>query len=280
MPQQHTPSDQVKFLSQWFLSWSEMQREDFLPVLLQAYQPCDNLNGLVGSYEALATRGRRPSLFDCQMKLFHDWFGSWAEADRHTLLEDLRELDPEFMRQYEKRMAGEEAPPEDTSAVTGAGDESQESQNPPSSVSSPPSTLPRSHSPHDSGLDEPTTDSENIDSESQKRGVTEPGGDDAKANTTTITINAGASVNTTTINTTASTPPVPPVKPSNNVTVVEVGGGDAGGGGGDGEGVFSMQDLANGLNADGQGKVSEAEGGPLTPANAPQQECESVSAEH
>lgn len=67
MPQQHTPRDQVKFLSQWFLSWSEMQREDFLPVLLQAYQPQDNLNGLVGGYEALGGRGRRPSLFDCQV---------------------------------------------------------------------------------------------------------------------------------------------------------------------------------------------------------------------
>lgn len=64
------------------MSWSEMQREDFLPVLMQAYQPKDHLNGLVGSYESLSSQGRRPSLFDCQVCTFV-FLASWIIIIAH-----------------------------------------------------------------------------------------------------------------------------------------------------------------------------------------------------
>lgn len=161
MPQQHTTADQVNFLTQWFTSWSEMQREDFMPILIQAYQPKDHINGLLGGMDALTVHGRRPSLFDCQVKLFHDWYGNWAESEKSRLLEQLRAADPDFMAQYDKQIS---------SSSSGAQEESpapvetmEEGHNPPSSVSSPPSTLPRSHSPHDSGLDEPPSDSDHTE---------------------------------------------------------------------------------------------------------------------
>lgn len=96
------------------------------------------------------------------MKLFQDWFTSWTEAERHRLLEQFREEDPDFMTQYDKAISGEDtSQPEDTAATHSECGE--ESQNSPSSVSSPPSTLPRSHSPHDSGLDEPPSDSDHTE---------------------------------------------------------------------------------------------------------------------
>ncbi|XP_066990394.1 uncharacterized protein C14orf119 isoform X2 [Macrobrachium rosenbergii] len=158
MPQQHTTTDQVKFLAQWFTAWSEMQREDFLPILVQAYHPKDHINGLLGGIDSLKIQGRRPSLFDCQVKLFHDWIGSWTENERIELLEEIRQIDPDFMSQYDKEVRGESS--RDISPPADCG---EESQNPPSSVSSPPSTLPRSHSPHDSGLDEPPSDSDHTE---------------------------------------------------------------------------------------------------------------------
>ncbi|XP_068204998.1 uncharacterized protein [Palaemon carinicauda] len=158
MPQQHTSTDQVKFLGQWFSAWSEMQREDFLPILIQAYHPKDHINGLLGGIDSLKIQGRRPSLFDCQVKLFHDWIGCWTENERIELLEELRRIDPDFMCQYDKELRGESS--RDASPPAECG---EESQNPPSLVSSPPSTLPRSHSPHDSGLDEPPSDSDHTE---------------------------------------------------------------------------------------------------------------------
>ncbi|KAG7168307.1 uncharacterized protein LOC121867159 [Homarus americanus] len=159
MPQQHTAVDQVNFLGQWFVTWSEMQREDFLPILVQAYYPKDHINGLLGGIDSLHIQGRRPSLFDCQVKLFHDWFSTWTENDRSHLLQHLREVDVEFMSQFDKKISGELSQ-EDIPSQAECG---EEGQNPPSSVSSPPSTLPRSHSPHDSGLDEPPSDSDHTE---------------------------------------------------------------------------------------------------------------------
>lgn len=96
-----------------------------------------------------------------QVKLFHDWYGNWAESEKSRLLEQLRAADPDFMAQYDKQIS---------SSSSGAQEESpapvetmEEGHNPPSSVSSPPSTLPRSHSPHDSGLDEPPSDSDHTE---------------------------------------------------------------------------------------------------------------------
>lgn len=218
MPQQHTTADQVNFLSQWFMSWSEMQREDFLPVLTQAYQPKDNLNGLVGGYESLGSQGRRPSLFDCQMKLFHEWFGAWTETERQTLLEHLREVDPEFMHQYEKRLKGEASQEEATQSEC-AGDEGH---NPPSSLSSPPSTLPRSHSPHDSGLDEPSTDTEHAEPQSLDSGHD-------KEDTTPTGHSAVGGVTVSTVG-----------KVEANVTVCKIDDQD--------KDVYNMDDLANGLH--------------------------------
>lgn len=151
MPQQHTTGNQVGYLCEWFSSWSEMQREDFIPILAQAYFPKDHINGLLGGISDLSVGARRPSLFDCQVKLFHDWFANWTDAERTRLLEYLTETDPDFMAQYEKKVSGEIDDIRDTPSI----DPSEEGINPPSSMSSPPSTLPRSHSPHDSGLDEP-----------------------------------------------------------------------------------------------------------------------------
>lgn len=151
MPQQYTTGDQVRYLCEWFTSWSEMQREDFVPILAQAYFPKDHINGLLGGINDLSVGARRPSLFDCQVKLFHDWFANWTEAERTRLIEYLRETDSDFMTLYEKKVSGSIDGVRDTPSI----DPSEEGINPPSSLSSPPSTLPRSHSPHDSGLDEP-----------------------------------------------------------------------------------------------------------------------------
>lgn len=195
MPQQHTSGDQVNFLSQWFETWSEMQREDFMPILVQAYQPKDHINGLLGGIDSLKLQGRRPSLFDCQMKLFHDWFGSWAEHERSQLLDQFREIDSGFMSQFEKEISGETLR-EDLSPPTEC---VEESQNPPSSVSSPPSTLPRSHSPHDSGLDEPPSDSDHTEPHSL---------DSHQENDDPNHSNAATSVNDSHSPVVKSTPPV------------------------------------------------------------------------
>lgn len=152
------------------------------------------------------------------MKLFHDWFAAWTEAERQSLLEHLREVDSDFMLQYEKKLRGEASQEEVTQPECGG----DEGHNPPSSLSSPPSTLPRSHSPHDSGLDEPSTDTEHVEPQSlesshDKEDVT-PAGHSPVAEAST---------------------PSPTGKVATNVTACKNDVQD--------EEVFNMDDLANGL---------------------------------
>ena len=166
------------------------------------------------------------------MKLFHDWFGAWTEIEQQTLLEQLREMDPEFMHQYEKKLSGEASQEEVNSPECGG----DEGHNPPSSLSSPPSTLPRSHSPHDSGLDEPSTDTEH----------TEPQSLESSRDKEDTTLAGQSPVND------PSTPP-PAGKISINVTGSKTDVHR--------EDVFNMDDLANGL-ARSQNITAITVGGP------------------
>ncbi|XP_059475394.1 uncharacterized protein C14orf119 [Neocloeon triangulifer] len=92
----YTPEAQVRFVAQWFREWSEMQREDFLPILAQSFSAnfCP-VNGL--SELGL----RPPSLFQCRVKLFREWCLAWSEAERQALLDSLKDADPEFVQQFE-----------------------------------------------------------------------------------------------------------------------------------------------------------------------------------
>ena len=179
------------------------------------------------------------------MKLFHEWFGAWTETERQTLLEHLRKVDPEFMHQYEKRLKGE-ASQEEAIQTECAGDEGH---NPPSSLSSPPSTLPRSHSPHDSGLDEPSTDTEHAEPQSLDSGHDKED--------TTPTGHSAVEVSTSTVG-----------KSETNVTACKNDDQE--------KDVFNMDDLANGLH-DSQNITTVTVPGPDNMASPPA--CEAV-AEH
>ncbi|KAF2368584.1 Protein of unknown function DUF4508, partial [Trinorchestia longiramus] len=107
MPQHHTTGDQVQFVGEWFRSWSEMQRSDFLPSLVKELRPSHHMNGnlheclgnlaLAGaSNDGASSSNRPPSIFNCQVKLFHDWVVGWSSEERAKLLMLLREADSSF----------------------------------------------------------------------------------------------------------------------------------------------------------------------------------------
>ena len=67
MPQKYTSSDQVKFLGEWFDTWSDYQKDDFLPILRNAVLSDNHVNGISNDMSEIKLTGRRPSLFDCQV---------------------------------------------------------------------------------------------------------------------------------------------------------------------------------------------------------------------
>ena len=82
-----------------------MQRGDFLPILAQKLAPGNYVNGLVSGVETLScNEGRPPSLFQCRVKLFKEWFESWSQAERDQLLNHIKSMDPGFHSKIQEEL--------------------------------------------------------------------------------------------------------------------------------------------------------------------------------
>lgn len=97
---------QLRYTVQWFHEWSEMQRGDFLPILAQKLAPGSYVNGLLSGVESLSCNenGRPPSLFQCRVKLFRDWFETWSPAEREQLLGHIKSMDPAFHTKIQEEL--------------------------------------------------------------------------------------------------------------------------------------------------------------------------------
>uniref|UniRef100_A0A2A4IXS5 Uncharacterized protein n=2 Tax=Heliothis virescens TaxID=7102 RepID=A0A2A4IXS5_HELVI len=89
-----TSEAQIRYMLQWFGEFSELQREDFLPVLAAARG--DKPDQLAASMATITCDDKPVSLFQCRIKLFNEWFPTWAEEDQDRLIKSVSETDPEF----------------------------------------------------------------------------------------------------------------------------------------------------------------------------------------
>jgi len=86
---------EFRFIVQWFCEWSELQRDDFVPVLVE-YLTQDSttseihMNGMVNS---IVINDKPMSLFQCRIKLFREWSPKWPIEFRHKLKEKIIEMD-------------------------------------------------------------------------------------------------------------------------------------------------------------------------------------------
>jgi len=67
--------------------------------------------------EMLRVNDRPPSIFQCQMKLFNEWFDLWSEAERGALIEKLREIDEPFIIKFEEEINGPTIPNNQEAAI-------------------------------------------------------------------------------------------------------------------------------------------------------------------
>lgn len=98
---------QLRYMIEWFQEWSEMQRNDFLGILLENCGPSGLVNGLVAGMEKLDCEGsdRPPSLFQCRVKLFREWSSNWSQCEKDSLLAAIKNTDNKFAEKYEERLS-------------------------------------------------------------------------------------------------------------------------------------------------------------------------------
>ncbi|ODN01208.1 hypothetical protein Ocin01_05471 [Orchesella cincta] len=102
----YSVDNQISFIVQWFRTWSELQKDDFVEILAQKLGPGSNMNGLVNGMQNLDTGAKRVSLFSCQIKLFNDWWVTWNESEKENLTTRLKESDPKFWATVQEELNG------------------------------------------------------------------------------------------------------------------------------------------------------------------------------
>jgi len=67
--------------------------------------PADSADLLLDSIGGLTLQGntdRGPSLFQCQLKLFRQWFDHWQDKERNQFLGRLQEVDSDFVVRFQQ----------------------------------------------------------------------------------------------------------------------------------------------------------------------------------
>ncbi|XP_015433269.1 PREDICTED: uncharacterized protein C14orf119 [Dufourea novaeangliae] len=99
---------QLRYVIEWFQEWSEMQRNDFLSVLIEQCGPAGLVNGLASKMETLRCSERSdrpPNIYQCRVKLFKKWSNNWSQQDKESLLSSIKNTDPAFAEKYEEKLS-------------------------------------------------------------------------------------------------------------------------------------------------------------------------------
>ncbi|XP_002824621.4 uncharacterized protein C14orf119 homolog isoform X1 [Pongo abelii] len=99
-------SQEMKCILHWFANWSGPQRERFLEDLVAKAVP-EKLQPLLDSLEQLSVSGadRPPSIFECQLHLWDQWFRGWAEQERNEFVRQLEFSEPDFVAKFYQAVA-------------------------------------------------------------------------------------------------------------------------------------------------------------------------------
>ncbi|CAH0728365.1 unnamed protein product, partial [Brenthis ino] len=89
-----TSEAQIRYILQWFGEFSELQREDFLPILVAAHN--GKPDQLASTLASLTCDDKPVSLFQCRIKLFNEWFPTWSEEEQDRLIKGVSDMDSDF----------------------------------------------------------------------------------------------------------------------------------------------------------------------------------------
>jgi len=110
-----TNLEKLNYFSLWFGEFSSFQKADFLEVIAKKYNEkidVDNYNGnLTAGFKKLELNDRLPSIFQCRLKFFDEWFVEWSDDEREQLLERIKNLDSEFWERLDKAIETGKMPP-------------------------------------------------------------------------------------------------------------------------------------------------------------------------
>ncbi|XP_016098446.1 uncharacterized protein C14orf119 homolog [Sinocyclocheilus grahami] len=105
MPLSFVTLQEQRCVLSWFLGWNAVQKQRFLEDLISKAVP-GKVSSLLDQLNTLQVNDRPPNIFECQLRLWTQWFDSWSEEERNAFLNSLEEKDPTFAAYFYSRVAG------------------------------------------------------------------------------------------------------------------------------------------------------------------------------
>lgn len=104
VPVSYVTLQEQRCVLSWFLGWGSSQRERFLQDLISKAVP-GKVSCLLEQLNTLQVKDRPPNIFECQLRLWTQWFESWSEDERNAFLNSLEEKDPAFVSHFYRALA-------------------------------------------------------------------------------------------------------------------------------------------------------------------------------
>jgi len=95
---------EIQCVINWFEGWSMIQKQDFLKELIDHAVPC-SVDTLFDSMHALNVKDKPPSIFQCQIKLFTQWFEGWTDKERNDFVFRLSCIDSKFVEHFNEQVS-------------------------------------------------------------------------------------------------------------------------------------------------------------------------------
>lgn len=100
---------ETDLIVKWFLEFSDMQKSDFFKILLKKYAGTRLDRDLVTSLlNDVQVSDQRPTIFNCRVKLFNEWFSNWSDEQKEALLSRLATADEDFSTALRYVLANDE----------------------------------------------------------------------------------------------------------------------------------------------------------------------------
>ncbi|XP_062813598.1 uncharacterized protein C14orf119 homolog isoform X2 [Anolis carolinensis] len=102
-PLSYVTSQEMRCLLHWLSGWSSAQRECFIRDMVDKAVPWKVLPLLEGLAGLSMDPGKPPSIFECQMRLWDQWFRGWTQEERNEFVRQMEEALPEVAsRMYQE----------------------------------------------------------------------------------------------------------------------------------------------------------------------------------
>ncbi|XP_072543048.1 uncharacterized protein C14orf119 homolog [Salminus brasiliensis] len=104
VPVSYVTLQEQRCVLSWFLGWGPSQKERFLQDLISKAVP-GKVSSLLEQLNTLQVKDRPPNIFECQLRLWTQWFETWSEDERNAFLNSLEERDPIFVSHFYRGLA-------------------------------------------------------------------------------------------------------------------------------------------------------------------------------